>query len=299
MDQSGITVFPAFYTLTYTSGQKYTVQVTIKNTTNQLYIYSLGFKDIATESFSSKNIKQVDTEAGPSTWLRSNIQEVIVDPNSEKKVDVEITIPAGAKVDNVYPAVFFERRGTQSGNSVNVGANFLVPLYMNIDKTDKSVDAEIITFTLKDKFVIQPHMDADMLLRNVSREDVFIQPRGRIFIFDNNGNRLQETPTVNDSFKILLQGDSLKENYSWSGAQSLMPKFGEYRVVIEVFPDGVGNKKITKEETFWVIPVFHILAGVFVLLTLIAAYFIFASRLKRNKKKKTREEILAESNKTK
>ncbi len=287
-EDNGITVTPVQYELTMTPGEQKEITGKIRNNTDEKITVAIEFASLNVEALIKEDRLQLedsDDPKSPGTWLSINTSKVLVQPGKERKVSVGIQIPEDAELKGFYPAIIYQPEIIKgSGGKVEISEKIVSLVLLNVTevKGEYAISSgRINMFSSLKSLVFTPQVTFSANFENTGQ--TYIHPRGRIHIYDRGGMHLSDTPTVNDEYRILMQGQDLGEELIWNikDTGGILPPFGKYRAVLEIYHNPDQKEVSRAETTFYVVPLWSILILLGIVLFVIGMFFI-GRYLKRN-----------------
>lgn len=277
---NALTFQPSIYELTLNSEESVNLTGAVTNNTNKDITFKIYNKNVNIDSVANGKFDVVDyAQFTPADWIKLNQTEITVGAAQTKDFSFTVTLPRSAEIRDYYPLLVLENYDSSNASNVGVNFNIAVPVLVNVaDQLQSTRDfIKIGNFESANSLVTDLNLNLSFSINNLSKN--FIKPTGIIKIYNSENELLGNLPRVNNNFKTMLPGQSLSENIVWNGADnsfSLIPKFGNYKAVLEVYTSA-GNNPVVMESTFFVLPIYHILG----LITLLALAAVLAFRFKR------------------
>jgi hypothetical protein len=276
----GVTISPALSELSLKPGEAIERSLSITNNESSDLSYSVEIQKLDTvNSIGDYSIVELTEDEPPI--LAVDILEFEIKSQETYELPLRLSVPTNTEESSFYPALVVKVGGAEDLGAVSQVVSLF---YINVDRDgqkvlniDNIISAQI---DINKKIVFFPENVFNVKISNNSNR--YIKPFGNVRLLKNN-ELVRDIP-VNQELKILLPFQSIEKELIWSEAEDLksklVPKIGKYRAVFAVqAEEGV----TTVEQVFLLIPGYHIIAGVFFLLTL---FFIFqALRLSRSEKK--------------
>ncbi len=274
-DVEAITVSPVVYEIDTTCGEEIYLEAELRNNTNEKLYIDISFENINLESLVNEDrlvIKEGESSQKPAVWLSSEDTDYEIEPNSVKEFLFKLSIPSDAEIKSYYPVILYKTKFSgQEETTVEVTDIISSLIYLNVsDSGDKSMSslARINEFNVHKKIIFSTEAVFNLILENTG--NTFIHPRGSIHIYDRNGMLLSDTLTVNDKYVYLIQGQKLEERIPWSRKSNfkLIPDFGKYTAVAEIYHNSDKTAVSQAETYFYIVPLKHIaiIIGVFALI---------------------------------
>jgi len=283
-----VNILPAFYEVNATAGDEISFLGRIENNTEFSIRVEIEFRDLELETLVKEDLlilREEEVIWGPASWLKSDVEVIFVPGKSFQEIGFILKLPDDASIEGNYPAIVYKVEQIDAdAERVEIKDQIISLVYLNIGEVKGEFaqsSARISKFEVKKKIVFTPSADFDLVFDNIG--NTFIHPRGRVHIYNSKGTHLSGTPTINDKFIYLLPGQSLQEDLAWHPEYkfSLIPPFGKYNVIVDIYHNP-NQESISKAETsFYVIPIWHILIIVGVVV-LVVSLILLARQIKRN-----------------
>jgi hypothetical protein len=267
MDQKDITIAPSSFTLSVLPGERVQLPISITNSTESEIRFSIGAARLPVDAAKKRDLALIEYDAANPSWISGNT--IINAPQGKTTTQVTLTIPSSLSSINEYPVIIL-RQIKDDTSDFSLSTDVAIPVFINIRQQQDEAKTDIVTFTAKESIILSPENSFTLVIKNSSAGEVFTQPKGKIYIYDQSGKRLESQLEINDDFSRLYKDQTLEENFTWKGSQSLFPAFGKYTAVAEVYTGGTNaTQKVTASQTFWVIPIFHIVAAIIIAIILL------------------------------
>jgi len=276
---SVISISPAEFKFDIKPGEKQDFKSVIHNNTNEDLNIKLEFKSLDLEQYLKSQQLFLSTDKdNPGIWLYTKTTNINLKKQSNQEVNFTIDIPSNADIQGYYPVIVYNIENTSANNPINIAGAIVSRIYLNVTTGQQEVKGTSIepnfalaikSFFTKNKFVFTP--SANFQLNYTNTSNTFFTPRGVIKIIDRTGKQLTSFPTINDNLDTLVQGQDKTEYVNWSALETFkfIPDFGEYKAVVELYPNFNQKNIITSETTFIVIPIVQILIYIAILTGLI------------------------------
>lgn len=271
----GIQVSPALVELNAERGKTYNLSVKVVNVTLTKLSYTTTVNDFNSNSETgAANVLLNSTlpeNASIISWVTA-VPEFTLDTKESRTLTAQVTVPNDAEPGGHYGVIRFSGHAPElTGTGVGLSASTGMLLLIRVDGDIKE-SASLASFYTANSDRQQSLFETSpitFVTRIKNDGNIHIKPVGTIDITDMFGKAITSIP-VNDTKSNVLPSsirrfdNELKRDWM----------FGFYTANLTL---GYGTKgqAITNTITFWVIPYKIILAGLFVLITLI----FIASRL--------------------
>lgn len=270
------------------AGQKKTVPVTVTNVTDGPILVKPIMNDfVAGDERGTPAVILDENEFAPTHSLKrfmKTASDVTIPGKQSRVIEVVITVPADAQAGGYFGAVRFAPSDPDGGGQVNLSASVASLILMTVP--GPTVDKLVLTdFTVKQKdkaswFFTTPN-DLNLTFRLENKGNVQQGPFGKISV--KKGNEVVHEVDFNtDSPRDMVLPNSARR---WDVPLEGIDGFGKY-TVSATLTYGAKNQTIQMTETFWIIPVWvMIAAGVGVaLLLLIIVLIWWLIRRRRNRR---------------
>ncbi|HUO50240.1 MAG TPA: hypothetical protein VMU25_01585 [Candidatus Paceibacterota bacterium] len=185
-----------------------------------------------------------------------------------RDIPYTITAPQDAEPGGHFGAVFFKATGSgQSSIKVGTQVGMLVLVAIPGSHTESG---NILSFTAP-AFLQQAPVPFTMKFQNTGT--VFFEPRGTIDITDMFGRTVANLPIQGE---VVLPTTIKTMEFDWNVSGFLLGKYTAVATII----DGEGNKMTTSAVSFWVVPVWYILAFLVVLIVIFFVLRFLKRRVK-------------------
>lgn len=244
--------------------------ITNKNGGKQIYFISSrnveGVNDTGTPTFSTEFI---DDPLEAASWLKPEIKSVSLDVNESVQVPYRIEVPENASPGS-YAAAFFVTREADAVTESGAGVGFHVASLVLIRVSGEAFeDMMFREFMTGKSFFTKPNVFFSARLENTGT--VHQRPRGIIAIQDMFGNDV-DTIWFNEGREgAILPHEDRVFSVTWEHDGFVV---GRFTAIASVLFGESQNKTITREVSFWVIPVKE-LAIVFGILATVLLAFVY------------------------
>ena len=273
----GIEISPTLVELNAAKGKTYDIKLKITNITTSSLVYTPSVDDFtATNETGTPHIITDSTLPATSsikTWVQP-IQSFTLKSRESVDITASITIPENAEPGGHYGVIRFSG-GTPEIDSTGVGltASAGVLLLVRVDGsiTEKAEVASFYTAKSGNQSFFFEDSPIEFVARIKNDGNIHIKPIGSIEIRDIFNN-LVTTLSVNADKSNVLPNSTRRFDSQYS--KDWM--FGRYTANLTL-GYGTNGQALTSTVSFWVIPYKIILAGLFILATII---FIFSKMIK-------------------
>ncbi len=271
----GLSISPALVELNANYSTSYEVSLKVMNVTSSDLVYSYTVNDFGSSDETGTPHVVMDDKlpatASVITWV-APVPQFTLQAHQTKTITVKINVPSNAEPGGHYAVLRFSGQapdvvGSGVGLSVSAGVLLLVRVGNSNDITEK---ASLASFYSEQNgkqswfFEDSPKDNPITFVTRIQNDgNVHIKPIGNVEIRDMFGNLVKTLSVGNDQSNVLPQ--SIRR-YDVTYDNSWM--IGKYTASLAL---GYGTKgqAITSTFDFWVIPYKLILAGIFILATII------------------------------
>jgi len=285
-----ITISPAFYELHSVKGEEGVLKGIIKNNTKEELKVTIEFRNVNIEVYLNENKLKFEETNDPNAaayWFNIENDTFIIGPETTKDIEFKYKVPENVELKGYYPVLVYNAQYTfQKEKELKINDVIFALIYLDVGEVkgvSNVLSGKISKFDVSRRFLFTPNITFNVIFENIG--NTYIHPRGKIHIYNKNGKHLSETPTINDKYEYLVNGESLEENILWKRNEKfkLIPDFGKYTAVAEIYysPD---QKSVSKAETnFYIIPLVHIILLLLCLIIIIAIIIGFIKWKKARK----------------
>jgi len=292
----GIEVSPATVELNAKPGGTYNVSLHIRNVTSSSMVYTSAVQDFNSSGESGSPHIILDSKlpvtASVKTWV-GMIPKFTIGAQQQQEINAQIIVPSNAEPGGHYGVLTFSGTAPQlNSTGVGLSASVGVLMLMRVDGaiTEKADVASFYTANNDKQTSFFEASPVSFVTRIKNTGNIHIKPSVNIEIRDMFGG-IAKTLKANESNANVLPNSirkfDTKTDNSWM--------FGMYTANLSV-GYGTNGQAITNSITFWVIPYKLVLAGLFVLSTII---YIFSRLLRTYNKRIIQKSKHEEANKNK
>lgn len=284
---NGFRVSPVREELTIQPGKSETVDVSVENITNEPITAHPIINDfIASDKENGEPRILLDENVPPSgnsiRTLITNLPDIPLKPHERKNIKVVVNVPNNAAAGGYYGAIRFSPTNIDQSNQVSltasVGVLFLIKVPGNILE---KLDIVSLGASFKDKTSTFFFKSPDSTVVRVKNSGaIHEQPFGKVEVKDWRGHVISNQEFNNvDPRGNVLPGSTRK----FTTPLKANAKFGRYTVIANLGYSSTGQL-ISGQATFWVIPLWFIIAIVVVIgLIVLGILFIRRKRAKKNR----------------
>lgn len=274
---AGITVTPVVDTFSIEPSQTVTRTVRVINPVARPITLYPRVLDFHTDNENGQpqfySIKEKNSPYAMSTWATFSKPFLRIEPNEEEKFDVLITAPQNADPGGHYAAILFSTEEPKLEDDVSqIGVVGLVGTLL-LAKVPGAVDERLLLqeFTAP-RFLMSPPAHFTTLFSNLG--NIHIAPKGEIKVRNWSGD-VVKTMTINEGGGNVLPDSRRRFENSWEFDWKTVGKYTATAVAYY----GTPEQQLTAVRSFFVIPLWLIIAVIALLLIL------FAWITRRRKKK--------------
>lgn len=259
--------------ITANPGETKTVKVTVTNPSEaevSIRIIQNDFVASKDEDGTPDLILEED-EYAPSHSLKrfmQPVENVLLGPGESKPVEVTLVIPADAEAGGYFGAISFAPESPDSGGQVNMSASVasLILLAVNGDAKEKlDLTDFVVQKNSRPGVFFTNSEDLEVMARFYSESAVQVGPAGKISVIKGD-DIVYEVDFNNKDQRDVILPDSARR---WYIPVNSLQGFGKYEVAA-TFTYGTKNQTLEATKSFWVIPVWMIVASIVVLVAVVA-----------------------------
>lgn len=275
-------VSPVRTDLAIDPGDTKTVKVTITNPTDQDVVVRPVQNDfVADDEAGTPALILDEAEFAPSHSLKRFMQpleNINLGPKESKTVELTISVPANAEAGGYFGALRFAPTSPNDGGQVRLSASVasLVLVRVNGDVPEKLnlTDFQVLQRGAAGGF-FNDSKDLEVIARFQNNSNVQLGPFGKLSVKKGNGV-VYETDFNNKDQRDMILPDSARR---WRIPVDELAGFGKY-TAFATFTYGSTNKTIEISKSFWIVPVWMIIAATILVLAIITAvvWFILSRR---------------------
>lgn len=290
---SGYKVSPVKIQETINKGAKRTFSIYVTNLTDKTTINTTKIVNFTADKDESQNALLVEAENLSKFNIANDFNKIIepvpdftLGPNQQKIIPVTLNIPDNANAGGYYGAITFTQKDVATGKNVTVQAS--VGTLFVITVPGKLTDAlSLVEFTAAQNgsngrfFTNGKNLSVVTRLQNTG--NIHEQPFGKIQVTDSKGKVVQEIEFNNTDPRGNVLPNSTRK---FTNDLKDQKYFGKYNVTANIgYGPGGGNIIIAK-NTFWVIPLWMVIAAGVVLAILAVLIFIIIRKVMSSNKKR-------------
>lgn len=267
-------------------GDSRTVKIIITNVTGEAIAVNPVANDfLSADERGTPSLILDEDKFAPTRSLKrfmGELKDVTIPAKQSKTVNVKITVPRDAKAGGYFGAVRFTPSSPTSGGQVNLNANVasLILLKVPGEITEK---LELTDFAIQQNGTTGTYFGSpdnlEVLTRFENKGGAQTGPFGKISVTQGDKVVYQSDFNNNDPRDMILP-DSARR---WNVPIEKLGDFGYY-TVHATFTYGEKNQTIEVAKSFWVVPmwmVIAVIAGVVLLIGLIVLIVWMIRRRKR------------------
>lgn len=259
-----IGVAPTSKVIQIKPGETYSDDVVFWNLSDDADTYNIyirGFKQIDNQPGTAIVLtEEEDSEDlySASSWVKTEQQEVKLEPNKNTKIHYSVTVPKDATNGEYTADIFLVSKTLAEGSGARTFANLASGMPILIKIGDEFVEnAELLRFTTENNVYEKVNVDFYTKIKNLG--DTHITPSGEIVIQNIFNQEVARIP-FNSNKQSLLRDNigNYVDNWSYSGYLSpnkkLMvgPMKASLIVTYRSFQPGFAT--LTAQTNFWIIP---------------------------------------------
>lgn len=261
----GLSIDPFLIEADLTPGQSSEFGITVTNTTDAPLSFEVSINDFITNGRNGQPLFLSSTEKSDpkyslSEWVKITQQPKFkIAPHQQTTINFTITPPIDAELGTHYGGLLFGQPEQLSRDQSTLVENKAGAIILG--KLGKAQEQGIISrfFSQQSWFTSSPF---DLVLAFHNFGNVHSKPKGTVVVRNMFGQQVADLP-VNKDALIILPETEREFELSWRPSWA----FGRYTAEAIMF---FGNPKleVRSQTSFWVLPVFPILAGVCVIIVL-------------------------------
>lgn len=284
----GLTLSPPLTEMTLLPGQTYPLTIKLSNPTRELvelYPTAMNFK--AKGEGGEPTFSSASEEGGGfslANWITFSQSKLALTPQQVMEFNYQIKVPGNAEPGGHYGVVFFattppkpDQNLSQVAIASMVGSLILIKVPGAITES-----ANLAEFSADKKFYSNPPVNLTTRIANLG--NIHFKPQGDIKITNWRGKKVSSL-TLNESKGNILPDSTRKFSNAWSPSTSPFYKtpIGKFKANLSAVY-GEGNKTLSGEVVFWIIPLWLIITVSVIILLIVLLIVCLVIR----KKKKAR-----------
>lgn len=274
-EQQSIAVTPAVFDLPLHRGQEWRSSVTVQNQSNRPLLLSATVVEYSPTTAEGEQFAvpapDVPAETSLARWLDVPTSTITLPPHQTATVPFTISVPSAATPGDHHAAVLIGTDQSQSDVASQLRTSQLVATLFSVQVAG-AVDrqGEIASFSATPRVLSDADGEFSLTFRNTGT--VYVQPRGRVVLYNLWGQPRGEVSLADNLFGRVLPGEAVTRSVNWSGRSSWL-QFGPYTAVAEVAFGSAATEQTQAETTVWILPITQLLVvGVATLLLLLVVY---------------------------
>jgi hypothetical protein len=289
-------VTPVRTDLTLNPGESKTVEVTVTNiTTTDIAVQPIENDFIAGDESGTPSLILGQDDFAPTHSLKrfmAPLSTATIAAGASKTFQVAIKVPANAQAGGYFGALRFAPTSSNNGGQVNLSASVASIMLLTVSgpTTEK---LNLTNFEVqkggKDVTYAMDGKDMQVHLRFENKGNIQEGPTGTISI-KRNGTQVINDQFNNISPKDVILPDSARQ-WNISLDSSKLNDLGKY-TVLGTFSYGQSNDTIQFTRTFWVIPLWSIIAAAAILLVLAGVVLLIIFAIRRRNRRNYRRSSL-------
>lgn len=265
----GVEVTPAIIELALDPGARESGVLTLRNVTQQTETYYISARNM--ETVTEAGVPQfADDTTAPSAdtlagWIEYSRTEAVLGPGERTTIDYSVTVPLDATPGSHFAGMFVTRTPDRLSDT-GAGVGFHVASRMSL-RVSGDVE-ELVRFReFSTPQKVYTATSVPFLVRMENAGSVLEKPTGFITIIDMLGNEVAQLQ-VNADEAAIVPGIARSYEALWNIEGFAI---GHYTAAVSMVFGETSRKTITREVSFWVVPVKEVsmVLGVLVLLILV------------------------------
>lgn len=263
-------------TITNRNGGKQTYYISTRNVT--------GMNEVGTPEF-SKDPSTNPIEA--ASWIRPGVESVTLEQDESVQVPYRIEVPEDASPGGHF-AAFFVTRQADEAIETGAGVGFHVASLVNLRVSGEvNEDMLLREFYTNKTFFSEPNVVFYTRLDNTGT--IHQRPLGIITITDMFGNEVGQVKFNESSGAIIPRHDRIFET-TWTHDGFVL---GRYTALASVLIGETDKKTLTREVSFWVVPLKELGIAFGILAGLLLIFIVSVRRYVRSMLKKAGHQTLS------
>ncbi len=273
----GVTIAPATIDERVDPGGSLTGALTVTNVSNERETYVIGTRNVTGMEAKGTPLFERGPSADPlasASWIKLEVTMLELGPGESGQVPYRIEVPVDAEPGGHFAAFFITREADtvlESGAGVGFHVASLANLRVSGEVVEDIVFKEFSTGKL---LYTKPPVDFSVRFENTG--NVHERPQGIITLTDLLGNEVSQLPVNENAGAILPRAERLFAEV-WEHEGFLL---GRYQARASVMFGDREKKTITRETTFWVVPLREVgvvlgsILGLVLLLALVVRAYV-------------------------
>jgi hypothetical protein len=259
--------------------KKYTVGVTNLSGVRQTYYLYLrdisGVKEGGVPIFAEENAEKTGYEM--TDWVTLNAEEITLDPNETKPIEVTISVPKNATPCSHFGGMFVSMQPPKM-RKTGASVGYEVAHIISLNVAGECVDnAQIRSFSTDNFLYSKPIVNFTARVEN--KGTTLIRPFGPLEIYNMFGKRVAMI-TLNDNKAGVFPKTERPFSITWEHDG---PGFGRYEAIVSMVYGSEGRQStISSTASFWILPINIILPALGVLGLLLLIVYVFIKMYVRN-----------------
>ncbi|CAN5384042.1 hypothetical protein BH10PAT3_BH10PAT3_2700 [soil metagenome] len=287
---SGLTLSPTRGEYIVNKGKSDTVKISLKNKSGAPVTAKVVINDFTADNRSGEPIIQVKDKADSATSVKkflSNVNDVTLDTDETKKIEIPINIPENATSGAYYGVIRYtavagatsKTAGSQVGLTASVGYIVLIQVPGNITEQIQAQKIAVSRNDVNGSLFIAPPTKGNITLKNTGNG--FTKPFGRVSITKGGKEVYSYEMNNTDPRSNILPGSSR----TFSDDIKNVSTFGRYTISTGV-SYGTGGNIITLKSSFWVFPVWTVIVfAVAFIVILLVGFLVYRHLGKRRSRR--------------
>jgi len=191
---TSLTVIPPKFELFGNPGDSLVERIRLRNESNEPRTYTIYVEDFTTSGEEGHVVLEEgesDESFAMAKWIEASVRDVVLQPNEEQSITVNINIPRNAEPGGHYASVLFQTGGdveVDGGAKVSQRVGSLILLRVSGNVVENAILEQFTTDSFQQKGPIE------FLLRVKNESNTHIIPEGTIVITNLFGKKVAELP---------------------------------------------------------------------------------------------------------
>jgi hypothetical protein len=246
----GVKIQPSLIEEKVNPGQVIEGMLTVSNEAGGTITFMAGTRDIVgmSEGGAPQFAKEED-EKRAAAWITPLASSVTLGVGENGQIPYRITVPVDAEPGTHSAAIFITKEADETV-AMGAGVGFHVASLVSMRVSGDIVD-DLLVRSFSTKRVFNTTASAEFTVRLENNGNVTQRPQGVIAIHDMLGNKVADVPFNETGGGILPHAERVF-NAPWSSDSFSL---GRYTVMLSVVYGDEVRKTITRELSFWVVPI--------------------------------------------
>lgn len=268
-------------------GERRAVKVTITNVTGEaITVHPVANDFLSADERGTPSLILDEDKFAPSRSLKrfmGELKDVTIPAKQSKTISVMITVPTDAKAGGYFGAVRFTPTSPDSGGQVNLSANVASLILLRVPG-EVSEKLELTDFVIQQSGTTGTYFSSpdnlEVLARFENKGGAQAGPFGKISV--TQGDKVvYQSDFNNNSPRDVILPDAARR---WNVPIEKIGDFGYY-TVHATFTYGDKNQTIEVAKSFWVVPMWMVIAAIVGVVLLIGLIFLAVTLVRRRKRR--------------